>query len=55
MFSLHDLHFLLCSRDLGVLRTQRIIGFFHFTYPQISEVRKLENMYANDSHLRTIC
>ena len=27
MFSLRDLHFLLCSRDLDVLRTQRIIGF----------------------------
>ena len=28
MFSLRDLRFLLCSRDLDVLRTQRIIGFF---------------------------
>ena len=27
MFSLRDLHFVLCSRDLDVLRTQRIIGF----------------------------
>ena len=27
MFSLRDLRFALCSRDLGVLRTQRIMGF----------------------------
>ena len=27
MFSLRDLRFVLCSRDLDVLRTQRIIGF----------------------------
>ena len=28
MFSLRDLRFVLCSRDLDVLRTQRIIAFF---------------------------
>ena len=28
MFSLRDLRFVLCSRDLDVLRPQRIIGFF---------------------------
>ena len=28
MFSLLDLRFVLCSRDLDVLRAQRIIGFF---------------------------
>ena len=28
MFSLRDLHFVLCSRDLDVLRAQRIMGFF---------------------------
>ena len=28
MFSLRDLRFVLCSRDLDVLRAQRIIGFF---------------------------
>ena len=28
MFSLCDLRFVLCSRDLDVLRAQRIIGFF---------------------------
>ena len=27
MFSLRDLRFVLCSRDLDVLRAQRIIGF----------------------------
>ena len=28
MFSLRDLRFVLCSRDLDVLRAQRIMGFF---------------------------
>ena len=28
MFSLRDLHLVLCSRDLNVVRAQRIIGFF---------------------------
>ena len=28
MFSQQDLRFVLCSRDLDVLRAQRIIGFF---------------------------
>ena len=28
MFSLRDLRLVLCSRDLDVLRAQRIIGFF---------------------------
>ena len=28
MFSLRDLCFVFCSRDLDVLRAQRIIGFF---------------------------
>ena len=37
MFSLRDLSFVLCSRDLNVLRAQRIMGSF---YPQIKEVRK---------------
>ena len=27
MFSLRDLRFTLCSRDLDVLRAQRIMGF----------------------------
>ena len=38
MFSLRDLRFVLCSRDLDVLRAQRIMGFFYLKYPQISEV-----------------
>ena len=29
MFSLRDLRFVLCSRDLGILRAQRIIGIFN--------------------------
>ena len=36
MFSLRDLRFVLCSRDLDVLRAQRIIGFY-LNYPQIIE------------------
>ena len=40
MFSLRDLRFLLCSRDLDVLRVQRTMGFFHFNYPQTNEVKK---------------
>ena len=39
MLSLLDLHFMLCSRDLNVIRTQRIIGFY-LNYPQMIEVRK---------------
>ena len=38
MFSLRDLRFVFCSRDLDVLRAQRIIGLFKFNYPQINEV-----------------
>ena len=44
MFSLHDLHFVLCSLDLDVLRAQRIMGFFYLNYPQINEVRKADHM-----------
>ena len=32
------MRFVLCSRDLDVLRAQRIIGFFYPNYPQITEV-----------------
>ena len=35
MLSLLDLGFVLCSRNLDVLRAQRIIGFF-LNYPQIN-------------------
>ena len=44
MFSLHDLCFVLCSLELDILRTQRIIGFFNHNYPQINEVRKSNQM-----------
>ena len=40
MFSLRDTRFVLCSRDLEVLRAQRIIGFLYLDYPQINEVVK---------------
>ena len=39
MFSLRDLRFVLCSRDLDVLRAQRIIGL-SYLYPQVNEVEK---------------
>ena len=44
MFSLRDLRFVHCSRDLDVLRAQRIIGFFYPNYPQITEVRKSDHV-----------
>ena len=44
MFLLFDLQFVLCSRDLDVLRTQRIMAFLFLIYLQISEVRKSDNM-----------
>ena len=44
MFSLLDLRFVLCSRDLHVLRAQRIIGFFNLNYPQINEVGKYDHV-----------
>ena len=44
MFSLRDLRFVLCSRDLDVLRTQRIIGFFNLNYPQINEVKRSDHV-----------
>ena len=53
MFSLRDLRFLLCSRDLDVLRAQRIIGLFYLNYPQINEVRKCDRVDivpATDEH-----
>ena len=39
-----SLHVVLCSRDLHVLRAQRIIGFFNLNYPQINEVRKSDQI-----------
>ena len=44
MFSLRDLRFALCSRDLDVLRAQRIMGFFYLNYPQIEEAEKSNHM-----------
>ena len=44
MRSLRGLRFLLCSRDLDVLRAQRIIGFFNLNYPQINEVKKSDEL-----------
>ena len=41
MFSLGDLRFVLCSRDLGVLRAQGIIGL------QTNEVEKSHHMEPN--------
>ena len=49
MFSLPDLCFVLCSRDLDVLSAQRMMGFFIFAYPQINGARKpghVENVLA---------
>ena len=42
MFSLRDLRFVLCSRDLDVLRAQRIVGFY--LYPQINGVGNLDHV-----------
>ena len=43
MFSLLDLRFALCSRDLDILRAQRIIGFY-LNYPQINEIKVSDRM-----------
>ena len=45
MLSLRDLRFMLCSRDLDVLRPQRSTGFFYLNYPQSNGVRKPDHMY----------
>ena len=44
MFSLRDLRSVLCSRDLDVLRAQRIMGFSSLNYPQINEVGKYDHV-----------
>ena len=41
MFSLRDLHFMLCSLDLNVLHAQSIMGFLNLSYPQINKVGRL--------------
>ena len=42
MFSLRDLRFVLCSRDLNVLRAQRIMGFV-FQLPTNQRGRKIRS------------
>ena len=43
MFSQRDLRFVLCSRDLDILRTQRTMVFFNLNYPQINGVGKSDD------------
>ena len=43
MSSLRDVRSVIRSRDLDVLRAQRIMGFFHLNYPQINEVGKSDH------------
>ena len=49
MFLLLDLRFVFCSRDLDVLRAQRIIGFLSY-YPQINEVAKSYHVKKSTCH-----
>ena len=54
MFSLRDLHFLLCSRDLDVLRAQlKDYRLSYLNYPQFNEVGKSDHgeKYANNNAL----
>ena len=62
MFSLRDLRFVLCSRDLNVLRAQRIMGFL-FQLPMNQRDRKvrsrafspkLEMLYLDDLYRMTV-
>ena len=45
MLSLRDLHFVLCSFDLDVLR--KGLWAFYLNYPQINEVGKSDHVVAN--------
>ena len=45
MFSLLDLRFMLCSRDLDEVRTHRITFYVHC--PQIDEVRSSDDVEVN--------
>ena len=54
MFSLLNPRFLLCSRDVGVLRAQRIIDFFYLNYPQSNEIRK-SNHVENAKPTSSFC
>ena len=47
MFSLRDLHFMLCSLDLNVLHVQSIMGFLNLSYPQINKVGKSNHKARN--------
>ena len=44
MSSLRDVRSVIRSRDLDVLRAQRIMGFSYLNYPQINEVGKYDHM-----------
>ena len=50
MFSLCDLHFLLCSHEPNILRAQRIVGFSYCNYPQINRVGKSDHMDVQPVH-----
>ena len=43
-FALSDPRLVICSRDLDVLHSQRIIGFFNLNYPQFNEVGKSDHI-----------
>ena len=55
MFLLRDLRLVLCSRDLDILRAQRIIGFFYRNYPQINEVNKSDHVVVHTPCARASC
>ena len=37
---------MLCSRDLDVVRAQRIMGFLNLNYPQVNAVRRSDHVVA---------
>ena len=50
VLSLRDLRFVVCSRDLDILRAQRIIGFLN--YPQVNEVGKFwSHVHVGSPHI----
>ena len=55
MFSLRYLRFLLCSRDLDVLRAQRIMGFSYFKSNHKSRRSEKSNYMDNCSDISTSC
>ena len=54
MFSLRDLRFVLCSRDLDVLCAQRIIDFY-VNYPQNNEVRIYDRTECDGAAHARVC